>query len=902
MPEPAWLLVLGGEGFSRILPEQGMPVLSGLGQVLYLLAGGLLVGLLSYLIWRLRSRTPVQPSDLAAMCQQLEATVRQQAERDRFLLAMAQRIRPSLDFQATLPTMVAEVRQFLQSDRVLLYQFHANWRGTVVVESTAVAALPILHHILHDAWLDAEWLMKFSQGQTWTIDDVAARQVSPLYQKALLNLQVQAHLIVPIVISKPLICLEGDTASSPPPDSSLWGLLIVHQCQAPRQWQTWEVTLLQQLAIQVGIAIQQNRLLAEAQQHAQRERTVNQVGQAIRNSLQLDVIFATATIEIANLLNADRCEIAQYCPERRGWRVVADYHAQPLEPNAVGREVADADHPLAAMIQRRDIACLEDASVSAAEVAPNQPDGIWLVVPLQVRETVWGTLSLLTPGCADWQLREVDLVYEVAAQLAIAIQQSELYQQVQQLNTRLEKLVNERTTQLQEMLNYEALLKRITDKVRDSLDESQILQTVVHELTLLSFVDACHAYLHPPTESDLPPQHYEFSEGMNSFHTSITEMAVLSPVPGQLAQGLAFQLCTIAPLSVNASVALLVCPVMDEGQAWGELWLVKPCEFCFDALEIRLVKQVANQCAIALRQSRLYQTAQAQVEELERLNRLKDDFLSTVSHELRTPMSSIKMATQMLELLLFPVAQSPLESLNWTAVSRVLAVRGLDKTQALETIAPHVNKLGHYFQILQDECDREIRLINDLLDLSRLDAGTEPLTLVTIAPQIWVAHLAEPFVERARLRQQVFQLMLPPELPLLTSDLACLERILTELLNNACKYTPAGETITLSAQVVAVPELTAAPAPSYLQLCVCNSGIEIPIAELPHVFDKFYRVPNTDPWKHGGTGLGLALVKKLVQHLNGRIEATSANHLTTFTLELPLDGDRASKPLPKAKL
>ena len=75
----------------------------------------------------------------------------------------------------------------------------------------------------------------------------------------------------------------------------------------------------------------------------------------------------------------------------------------------------------------------------------------------------------------------------------------------------------------------------------------------------------------------------------------------------------------------------------------------------FEELEIRLVQQVSNQCAIALRQSRLYQAAQAQVEELERLNQLKDDFLSTVSHELRTPMANIKMATQMLEITLKPL-------------------------------------------------------------------------------------------------------------------------------------------------------------------------------------------------------------------------------------------------------
>jgi signal transduction histidine kinase len=111
-----------------------------------------------------------------------------------------------------------------------------------------------------------------------------------------------------------------------------------------------------------------------------------------------------------------------------------------------------------------------------------------------------------------------------------------------------------------------------------------------------------------------------------------------------------------------------------------------------------LVKQVCNQCAIAIRQARLYEAAQIQVQELDRLNRLKDDFLSTVSHELRTPMSNIKMATYMLGISLSKLG-------------------ALEKDQSTQ----------RYFKILNDECQRETLLIDNLLDLSRLDAKTDLL-------------------------------------------------------------------------------------------------------------------------------------------------------------------------------
>ncbi|MBD3881071.1 sensor histidine kinase [Phormidium tenue FACHB-886] len=114
-------------------------------------------------------------------------------------------------------------------------------------------------------------------------------------------------------------------------------------------------------------------------------------------------------------------------------------------------------------------------------------------------------------------------------------------------------------------------------------------------------------------------------------------------------------------------------------------------------------------------------------------------------------------------------------------------------------------------------------------------------------------------------------------MPLLTTDLSYLERILSELLNNACKYTLPGETISITAQAT----------PTLLKLSVSNSGVELPPNELDRIFDRFYRIPSNDPWKHGGTGLGLALVKKLAEQLGGTIEAESAAGELTFILQLP---------------
>ncbi|WP_448563220.1 sensor histidine kinase [Trichothermofontia sp.] len=118
---------------------------------------------------------------------------------------------------------------------------------------------------------------------------------------------------------------------------------------------------------------------------------------------------------------------------------------------------------------------------------------------------------------------------------------------------------------------------------------------------------------------------------------------------------------------------------------------------------------------------------------------------------------------------------------------------------------------------------------------------------------------------------------------MILSDSYCLERILSEWLNNACKYTPPGEQIGLSVWLQAEDQPM-----SSLVLKVVNSGVEIPAEAQAHIFDKFYRVQALDRWNQGGTGLGLALVKELTPHLGGTIQLTSQANHTCFTVQLPL--------------
>ena len=122
-----------------------------------------------------------------------------------------------------------------------------------------------------------------------------------------------------------------------------------------------------------------------------------------------------------------------------------------------------------------------------------------------------------------------------------------------------------------------------------------------------------------------------------------------------------------------------------------------------------------------------------------------------------------------------------------------------------------------------------------------------------------------------------------PDLPMVYTDQASLERILAELLNNACKYTPPGERIALKTQVEPGDN------PEQVVFILTNTGVTIPVDEQERIFDKFYRVPSADPWKTGGYRPGSGPgKKKLVMYLEGSISLVSEQDETVFTITIPI--------------
>jgi PAS domain S-box-containing protein len=423
---------------------------------------------------------------------------------------------------------------------------------------------------------------------------------------------------------------------------------------------------------------------------------------------------------------------------------------------------------------------------------------------------------------------------------------------------KIEAQLRSLNAELARRAKFEAALNRIIDKVRASLDKDQILQTAVREITHLFEIQGCDVALYDREQQTSTVCHtYSTIEKPPFFSDADCPIPMTAFPEGyrQLLQRQQFQFCEIAADSTRSRISILACPIDDAQGVLGDFWLFHQTGTAFDAAEIALVRQVAHQCAIALRQSHLYQESQTQVARLDRLNRLKDDFLSTVSHEMRTPITNMKMAIQMLQLAKSPEQQQ------------------------------------RYLEILQKECDREASLINDFLDMNRLEEADYPRYLnEAIDLHEWLPIILKPIQIRAQSRQQTLMIDLPADCPPLISDRSSLRRILVELLTNAYKYTREGGQISLSVDWInpSTALLAGATEPDAAPVVVftIQNQAEIPTKELPYIFDKFYRIPEGDPWQQGGTGLGLALVQQLLKQLQGTIQVESSHGWTTFTVRL----------------
>lgn len=233
------------------------------------------------------------------------------------------------------------------------------------------------------------------------------------------------------------------------------------------------------------------------------------------------------------------------------------------------------------------------------------------------------------------------------------------------------------------------------------------------------------------------------------------------------------------------------------------------------------------------------------VTEQEKLNRARRDFVANVSHELRTPLTSIK--------------------------SYIEAIQDLDKDDD-ETSAK-------FLQVIAGEADRMVRLTRDLLLLSGLDTHKSlKQSVAHFSVLQWLSETIQRFEMQAYAKGLTLSLESSKEM-VISGDKDMLDRVLDNLISNALKYTPSGGALSIQAVAEGTNAL----------ISVKDTGIGIPKADLPHIFERFYRVDKGRSRRLGGTGLGLALAREITELHNGTITVDSVlDKGTTVTVSLPL--------------
>ncbi len=628
----------------------------------------------------------------------------------------------------------------------------------------------------------------------------------------------------------------------------------------PRPFSDNQIALLKTFADQAVIAIENARLFTETKEALERQTATSEILRVISGSpTDVQPVFDTILDSATRLCAAENGILFQYDDGAfltvacRGLSPEAEtaFRAQPARPgphSGLGRMLAEK-RPVQVADVTDDIAYRQGDPLRARTVTMlGARTAMWL--PLLKGDAVVGALAIYRRDVRPFTEQQIALVQTFADQAVIAIE-----------NARLFKELQARTAQLTRSVEQLTALGDVGRTLSSTLDLDAVLQTIVTRASQLAGTDACSVF--------------EYDEATEAFYLRATHnldeevVALARRTPTRKGEGVQGRMAvTRQPVQIpdiaeegvyrgpmrdillrTGTRAVLAIPMLREDQLIGGLTVNRktPGEFAPEVIE--LLRTFATQSALAIQNARLFREIADKSRQLEAASQHKSEFLANMSHELRTPLNAI------------------------IGFSEVLTERMFGELN---------EKQDEYLKDIYASGQHLLSLINDILDLSKIEAGRMELELTDFHLPEAISNALTLVRGRAGRRDIALHQAVDQGLGQIRGDERKIKQVLLNLLSNALKFTPEGGRVDVRASVV----------DSKAEISVTDTGVGIAPEDQEAVFEEFRQVGTADK-KVEGTGLGLALSRKFIELHGGRIWVKSQVGMgSTFTFTLPLTIDQ----------
>jgi len=473
-----------------------------------------------------------------------------------------------------------------------------------------------------------------------------------------------------------------------------------------------------------------------------------------------------------------------------------------------------------------------------------------LAVPLLRDEAAIGTIVVRRQKVRPFADKQIELLQTFADQAVIAIENVRLFTELQQRTRELARLVEELR-----------VLGEVGQAVSGTLDLPRVLTTIVTRANELAQTDGAAIYEYDAAARrfvlratrDLPAAlvealrttPIEMGEGAVGRAGQAREPVELVDITAEGAYGGRLREAVLR----SGTRALLALPLVREDEVVGALVVNRNRPGAFEPRVVDLLRTFATQSTLAIQNARLFAALHDKSRELEVANQHKSEFLANMSHELRTPLNAV------------------------IGFSEVL----------LERMFGDLNpKQEEYLLDILSSGRHLLSLINDILDLSKIEAGRMELELTRFSVPMALENALTLVKERAARHGIAVSLSVGPGVGDIRGDERKFKQVLLNLLSNAVKFTPEGGRV----------DVRAAPVDSAVEIAVSDTGIGIAPEDQEAIFEEFRQVGDDYARKREGTGLGLTLARRFVELHGGTLRVRSeVGKGSTFTVTLPVGGD-----------